>query len=716
MILRVLELHNFGRFRERSVAFDAGPTLVLGRNEMGKSTLLECLPAALFGVKKKERFRNWWRGGDCRVAVTFSEGPRHLRIERDILTDHVFLAEEGGDAPSFCFDGKVSPTGRCSEREEYLDRISSWFGVAEEEVFRASLFYGQGSLEIEPRADLEGKVKKLLSGSAEIDYDKVLDSLLEDYFRVTRYSPWGKDKTQERELEKVRNRLSELEQLQRDCRERGIRLEKLRSDIEGLRNSVEEDRREAEKGKRYLGWVRTWLHREEREQRLQEAFRHLQQEIDRVERLHREQRQLEKSLAEFPLPEGFSAVLPRMVSELRELRSKSRVLQEEINRVYARLPAGFGAPWGGVFLLAFLVAGAGFFFLQRRPELLAPVGLAAGLGISLLFLCQLKKSGRVSAQRHLIKGQAQVLEENLEQARRRLVEIEGLLERHDLKHGEEDLKGLQGLLARQAGLQQRLREIHGALEVLDESEVLEAEKAVLTRELAVVREQRQQSAPERAKLLKAEELPEAEEKLARLEKRLALRERELAELLREESFLAAELGDLRQLEEETLFLQERERLLLERKEVLAKAFELLGGAVEDFRSGSLKRFAAEVAGLVAVVTGGRYRELRMEEGFRFLLREPEGGWQLLQGFSRGTVDAVFFSIRLALTRQLAGGRPLPLLLDDPMVNFDSQRLADTLKYLENLGSDFQVVLCSHNQGFLDLIDRSRWQVLNLDGR
>ena len=63
MILRSLELKHFGKFAERSFEFRRGLNLVVGPNEAGKSTLIETVPAVLFGVRNKERFKPWGRQG-----------------------------------------------------------------------------------------------------------------------------------------------------------------------------------------------------------------------------------------------------------------------------------------------------------------------------------------------------------------------------------------------------------------------------------------------------------------------------------------------------------------------------------------------------------------------------------------------------------------------------------------------------------------------------
>ncbi|NLC70067.1 MAG: AAA family ATPase [Desulfuromonadaceae bacterium] len=710
MILQSLELKNFGRFHRGRFVFEPGLNLLLGPNGAGKSTLMEGFPAAIFGVRKKDRFRHWGKEGDCQVAVEFSHKDGSVRITRDILSDEVLLHEKNDNGSSFCFEGRVSPCGRSSEREEYLDRISSYLGVAEEEIFRASLFYSQGSLEVAPRGELEGKIRKLLSGSAEVDYDQVLTSLLEDYFKVTRRNPWGKDKLQERELEKVRGKILEVDRRRQESRERIERLETLQERIAGLRSAIEKLQEEVEKGGRYLHWLRNRLAMAERENRLQEDHRRLQQEAAKVERLHREKEELEKSLGDLHLPEETAAMLHRMIPEIRELRRQSLVLEEQIDGVLGRLPIGQGTFWGKVFLLLLSLGGAGAMILRHRPDLLVPVAVTAGTVLSVVSLKGLMSCRRLAQQRHLIREQAQFLEEDLEDIRHRLREMERVLERMNLQHGESELEALRETLRRQSFCQQRLREIHGALAVLMDRPRLDKANETVAREIAILREQ----AGEGGAIPPPEELPVTEKKLTLLKKRLNDRELELTEHLREESFLLGELGDYQSLEDETEFLKEREKFLLEQKSVLALAYDLLSDAEKDFRRESLKKFSAEIGRWLALVTAGKYGQIRMEDGFRFLLKEKEGGWQPLDRFSRGTVDAVFFAIRLVLTRQLFGGRRLPLLLDDPMVNFDSQRLADTLRYLETTASQHQILLFSHNRGLLSLIDRDGWRVMALE--
>jgi uncharacterized protein YhaN len=200
-----------------------------------------------------------------------------------------------------------------------------------------------------------------------------------------------------------------------------------------------------------------------------------------------------------------------------------------------------------------------------------------------------------------------------------------------------------------------------------------------------------------------------------LEEQLKLKEKELSELAQEESFLSGQLGIMASIEEEGDYLKEKGLLLTERKKVLRLAYDLLAEAVEDFRQRYLERFASEVGQTLGPLLKTNDRNVRVTDEFTFCLKEKSDDWKPLNHFSQGTIDAVFFAIRLVLTRQLFQGWQLPLFLDDPLVNFDSKRLVNTLQYLENLTSGHQVILFSHDQRLLNLIDSEKWNVISLPG-
>lgn len=715
MILRSLELKNFGRFPEAAFEFRRGLNLVIGPNESGKSTLMEAVPAVLFGLRDKERFRSWGRQAGSEAALVLEGSGRTVRVTRDLLSDQTTLEEKDDLYQTlYHFEGKVAPQGRSSERAEYLAELQRLFGLAEEDVFRASLFFGQGSLEVGGNG-LAAKIKSLLSGFVEVDYDKVLASLSEEYFAITRENPWGKDKTRDRELDEIRKRIAALEERWYAAQGSLKEMEEVRRRIAELEGSIAFDRDEYVKGERYLTWVRKQWQLEEKGEVLRKDFSRVNRQVEKVSDLEKEHQDLQKELSRTGLPRSLPEDLPVILAEAEEIRNEMVGLQKETVELRRRLLAHRNPPWHGSAALTgiFLAAGIAVAFISPG---LRTAGLVGAILLSaVVWGFYAWRALQERGERGRQQGQMQVLERQRDEAQARLSALDERFEKLGMSPSAVEIAKMQKNLARHREIVDRLREVEGGLGVLDRTEALAGEKAQITRELAVIDERKERDKPLRpSNLIPLEDLPEAEEKLAALGEDIKAREKELVELSRREAALQGELADLQQLEEEGERLKEREVILSRRSEALGTAYDLLAGAVDEFRRTYLERFAAEIGHHLEMTTGEKYGEVRLDDDFSLYLKGKGGAWFPAEHFSRGTLDGVYFAVRLALTRHLSRGRNLPLLLDDPMVNLDRQRLSETLKSLERLSAEHQVILFTHDENLARRAARDRWHVVSLE--
>ncbi len=74
----------------------------------------------------------------------------------------------------------------------------------------------------------------------------------------------------------------------------------------------------------------------------------------------------------------------------------------------------------------------------------------------------------------------------------------------------------------------------------------------------------------------------------------------------------------------------------------------------------------------------------------------------VEGMSTGSRDQLYFSLRLGtLEWRLQSSEPMPLILDDILINFDDERSRATLKALANLAEKTQVILFTHHRQILE---------------
>jgi uncharacterized protein YhaN len=162
-------------------------------------------------------------------------------------------------------------------------------------------------------------------------------------------------------------------------------------------------------------------------------------------------------------------------------------------------------------------------------------------------------------------------------------------------------------------------------------------------------------------------------------------------------------------------LQRRKNDLEVRIAVLRKAINLLAEAVDEFSRSHLVKLNAEAGKMFGKITGGRYTKIKLDENMAPSIQVDGRRWTHVDHFSRGTVDAIYLALRMALAKVRDDGRSLPLMLDDPFVHLDQKRLAKTLNIVDLASADGQLILFSHNLELGKRAARERWHVVPLDG-
>lgn len=124
----------------------------------------------------------------------------------------------------------------------------------------------------------------------------------------------------------------------------------------------------------------------------------------------------------------------------------------------------------------------------------------------------------------------------------------------------------------------------------------------------------------------------------------------------------------------------------------------------------LLRHASEI---FKTLTGGNFigvRGERDERGQNMLMGLRNGGAPLsVSGMSDGTRDQLYLSLRLAhlqLYLDNDGNEPLPLVIDDVLVNFDDERCTAAFIVLHRLSARMQVVVFTHHRHIVDLAVRA----------
>jgi uncharacterized protein YhaN len=688
-----------------------GFNLVFGPNESGKSTLAEALEALVFGVPGGAAgdVLRPWSGTTFGGRVELDCGRVAVAIERDFGTgafryDEVDTASGEAISP---LTGQLRRGSSGPVAKRYRELFARQMGFFDEKLFRRSVFVPQGELIISARdlKEAAATLRSLASGGGTA-YDRALQRLESRYYELTSE---GDRRRRPGLLDRLRGEKAELGAHARSSEAHGRKVAALRGSAAQCEEELARLRAEADEASQLAERARERAELHRRRAALAAADLADRERLDAAEKAAAEVADAERRLAAFADLAGASGRFPQLVNRLRSTEAEVSRLTEAVSALTGgeqpRYPLWRNlAAAGGAALLGTAAAVAGG--LTGSMALMA-AGAAVGFGglIAALLFAHFGRRSRRQAAGQL--AALQKVESDLERSRGELnaaradllQEVSGRLEFQDA--------ALEELLRRyweRRDLESRAEAVRPGVMRPEELTDLRARSAETVREIAVLDERIEQrdGQLEVAETGAEPAEPPLAARASELQRAVRTREEALQEIRLQLAGLqssgatqAAARDRLEQLEE-----------LIPRHEARCRSLRLasseLAASIGEFQEKHLEALG-EVAGeLLAGLTAGRYGRVDVDP--ESLLPAVSGaGREGLQdeSLSQGTRAALYLALRLAMGKLVAGGRTMPLILDDPLVDLDDERRASALALLAKLGSQTQVILLSCDRRLAD---------------
>jgi uncharacterized protein YhaN len=107
--------------------------------------------------------------------------------------------------------------------------------------------------------------------------------------------------------------------------------------------------------------------------------------------------------------------------------------------------------------------------------------------------------------------------------------------------------------------------------------------------------------------------------------------------------------------------------------------------------------------LFSRITDAKYTRVHLGPSLEPLVSTGDRVGIRPEDLSAGAHDQLYFAMRIAMVRHLSRNIRLPIFLDDPFVNFDSERLEVTREVLKSL-PDHQVVMVTCDRSYASWTD------------
>lgn len=708
----------FGKLIRKSLELGDGLNIVCGDNESGKSTWCGFIRAMLYGINTreqsksgfiadKERFRPW-SGESMHGRMEIKWRDREFGIERDGGRSGVLQAPTVTDMKT-----GLAVAGMENPGEQML-------GV-KKEVFERSAFIGQAQIKVEndKSGELERKISSMASSGDEDVSHSQAEARLKSWRNRRRYHNRGEAVEIEDDIDNLKNM---LDSLRGDAKSLTLK----RARIEKLNESAAEYEAELKMHAKLRGWEKANMN--------QEAVREVEEATREYER--------SAAAARF----GERAVDREYCEELRQIYQRYvddeknyTISIENVRRAEDELSRKKQV------LLSFGELGEADKFDARSDEVRAqelisklekkrfPIYITVGIILAALGAVVMPIVGAIVAAVAVV-CEICVAAQNKKKRALFQAELDGIFARYGVDAAEEIVERGRACDDAKRAVEECLEAAAALRNNMERCDLIRKESASVL--LAAIREiDAQATEADAARVIEtvrqsADELNAAKMRLDTARVRLeavkagvgeaggnaSRPEGKMPELGEDElnARLLEVKGELRRLELECSALQARinqigdqgdlqERLSEQNEKLSEKKLEIeaLEYAMEELSevNGELaRRFAPALekkAGeIFEYLTGGRFGvvEIRDAKMDVFVREESAAEARQVLELSQGTADELYLAMRLALSDILSEEEPIPLVLDDALVNFDDKRMAKALDYLNELAKERQVIL------------------------
>lgn len=692
--MRIYEMTaTFGKLSHEKLTFDPGLNVISAPNEWGKSTWCAFLLNMLYGIDTKERTTQTaladkdryapWSGAAMSGRIDLCWNGRDITIERSST----------GRIPMGNFRAYETETGIDIPELTAANCGQQLLGV-ERNVFTRAGFLRFSDLPVSQDDALRRRLNNLVSTGDESGAADKLGQSLKDLKNKCRHNKTGLLPEAEAQRDKLRNQLWDIQQLQLQTQQIKTRQQEVEDTLEALENH-----------RVALAYAQA----RENMQRVAAAREARDAAGEKLEAL--------KTQCE-GLPE--KAAVQEKLRQLEQLQMQQTALEQETLPALPEKPAA-PAPFAGLDADAALQRAAadkaGYDMLCKRVSpvfmILFAVTLLAGIALAALV--------------HLYAGLAclplcllwLILHSRNKAAQKR--ERENILRQYgDLSpdqwialakqyQDDEDRYGEQ--LASRNALAENLQKRKDALleRIADISEGLSLDACVDKWSDAFVRldtleqtmrtwEQANAQAEALSAVAKPVDAPTRPDKLTLSQEET---QRNLEALKFEQKQLQLKLGQCmgqtESLGQPAAIQAELDSVnrRIARLETYNNAIEMAQDALYKATLSLQRRFSPRITkraqALFGKLTDNRYQRVSMREDMSLsTAAEDEDTLQELRRRSDGTVDQLYFALRLAVAEELTPNAPL--VLDDALVRFDDKRLAGAMEILKEAAQSKQILL------------------------
>lgn len=645
MKINKLKINSYGKLKEKEIDLKPGINIVYGKNEAGKSTLLNFIVDSVYGISKNKNGKEYsnyerympWSGEDFsgRIEYELDNGNKY-EVFRDFKKKNPKIFNENKEDISKEFN-----IDKTKGNEFFYEQTK-----VDEELFLSTLVVGQQEVKLGNKEQniLVQKLANLVgTGEDNVSYKRAVD-------RINRrqLDEIGTTKSREKPINILERNIENLETEKQNL----SKYQDFKYEIEENKNNLKDEIKELDNQNNFMKEIKILEEKEKIEKEkinIQENIKN--ENIEKINLLKQKRKEIEKNNSHI-LANGVDNEKnsKRIEKEKKNLNKKVLILS----------------------ILVILINVLQFVFIKNR--IINYIILLTIPAVLVYYFLQKNKLNKIIEIGNKENEKKQELINNIN------LEINGLEQQVEILNNNN------------LEIDNKLQELKNNLDLKIN---LEKEK-IKNKYLNLI---------ESSKLNELLDLENIDFELRNLQEELNNKNIELHKLELDQKNIEPKLDNLSKIEEELVNNKEKMSTLQKNNLSFMLAKQVLENAYINMKNSVTPKFTEELSKNISNITNGKYNNIRFNDEEGLIVEIENGDYIPASKLSVGTIDQLYLSLRLSMIEDLSK-ESMPIILDETFAYFDDERLENVLKYIDDKFKNHQVILLTCTKREKDILDKN----------
>ncbi len=631
MKINKIKINSYGKLKEKEIKLKDGINIIYGKNESGKSTLLNFIVNSFYGISKNKKGKEYsdvekytpWLGEEFSGKLEYELNNKNkYEIYRDFKKKNPKIFNENMEDISKEFNIDKSKGNEFFYEQTKVD----------EELFLSTVVVGQQEVKLGKQEQniLVQKIANLVgTGDDNVSYKRAID-------RINRrlLDEIGTQRSREKPINIINKKIEDLEQKKQELE----KYEDIKYEIEENKNKLEEEISDLNNKNNLLKEIKIINEKEKIEKEKIKIKENIKKE--NIEKIKLIKEKINKIKNE---NKNIFEINNEKTKNNKKINNKKNKLNKKIIIVF-------------IFLL--IINFLQFIFIKNK--LINYIFLLTVPMTLIYFIISKNKLNKK------IKKQKNIDENNLKNIEKINLEINNL--NNEINLLEKNNNNLE-------------KEINNLKSNLNLKINLEKEK-IKNKYLNKI---------EKSEIINFINLENINYEIEKLQNEINNKKIRSHTLELDKKNIEPKLDNLSKIEEELVNNNERMSTLNKLNLSFELAKEILAESYEEMRNTVTPKFTQELSKNISEITEKKYSKIMFNDEQGLIVELESGNYVPASKLSIGTIDQLYLSLRLSMIDELSEEN-LPIILDEAFAYYDTERLTNILKYLDEKYKTHQIIL------------------------